>query len=132
MRDHNYYVYIMTNKKHGVLYIGVTNNLDGRISEHRQKLVKGFTSKYNLTQLVYYEHHSDINEAIAQEKRMKRWHREWKLKLIEKSNPHWHDLWHGLGYQSDSNEIPGLTGVSRPLPLRYSVTDACNARDDSL
>ncbi len=96
MLKHEYYVYILTNKKHGTLYIGVTNNLMKRIYTHKQGLVKGFTKKYNLHQLVYYEIYSSVREAILREKQLKRWNRNWKINLIEKSNPHWFDLYNTL------------------------------------
>lgn len=92
MRNHNYYTYIMTNKKLGTLYIGVTNNLQYRIYQHKNKLVKGFTAKYNLNKLVYCEYFTDINFAIAREKQLKGWLRKKKIELIEKDNPNWEDL----------------------------------------
>lgn len=90
MKD--YYIYILTNKKNGTLYIGVTNNLMRRIYEHKNGIVKGFTKKYNLDKLVYFEQTTDINAAIMREKRLKKWNRDWKLKLIESINPEWKDL----------------------------------------
>jgi putative endonuclease len=89
----NYYVYILTNKPNGVLYIGVTNELIKRVWQHRNKFVKGFTQKYNADKLVYYELFNDINEAILRETRLKTWKREWKVELIEKDNPQWIDLY---------------------------------------
>jgi putative endonuclease len=74
------------------LYIGVTNNLTRRIYEHRNKTIKGFTKKYNLNKLVYFEQLNDISSAILREKRLKKWNREWKVQLIEKINPEWKDL----------------------------------------
>jgi len=82
----------MTNKKNGVLYTGMTNNLERRVHEHKHKLVPGFTSKYNITRLVYYDSTTDVNEAIAFEKRIKGWLRVKKIKLIETENPDWKDL----------------------------------------
>ncbi len=82
---HQYYVYIMTNKSR-TLYTGVTNNLERRVSEHRQKLIPGFTNKYNITLLVYYEVFEDIREAIAREKQIKGWLRAKKIALIESVN----------------------------------------------
>lgn len=76
---HQYYLYIITNKKDGVLYIGVTNNLERRIFEHKNKLIKGFSSRYNLNKLIYFEIFQSINEAIKREKNMKKWKREWKI-----------------------------------------------------
>jgi putative endonuclease len=92
----SYYVYILANKKNGVLYIGVTNNLVRRIYEHKKGMTDGFTKKYNVKNLVYYETHSEINEAIKREKQMKKWYRKWKIELIEKSNPEWKDLYKEL------------------------------------
>lgn len=90
------FIYILTNKRYGTLYIGLTTNLTKRIDEHKKKIVKGFTEKYNLTQLVYYEIHDDINVAAHRERLMKKWKREWKITLIEKQNPHWVDLYADL------------------------------------
>ena len=89
---HQYYLYIITNKKDGVLYIGVTNNLERRIFEHKNKLIKGFSSRYNLNKLIYFETFQSINEAIIREKNMKKWKREWKTKVIVEKNPNWNDL----------------------------------------
>ena len=88
----SYYVYILTNKKHGTLYIGVTGNLERRIYEHKMKFIDGFSKKYNLTKLVHYEETDEITIAIEREKRMKKWYRKWKIELIEKDNPQWIDL----------------------------------------
>ena len=93
MWNYNFYVYITTNWNHTVLYIGVTNNLKRRIFEHRNKIFPGFTKKYNVGKLVYYEHFSKINDAIKREKNLKRWKREWKSELILKMNPEWRDLY---------------------------------------
>ncbi len=86
-----YYVYIMTNKSR-TLYTGMTNSLERRVYEHKQKLVEGFTKRYNITQLVYYEAYGDVREAIAREKQIKDWRREKKISLIESLNPTWRDL----------------------------------------
>jgi putative endonuclease len=87
----NYYVYIMSNRTH-VLYIGVTNDLYRRVEEHREGTFGGFTSKYKLRRLVYFEHTDDIGAAIAREKQLKNWRREKKIALIERMNPTWSDL----------------------------------------
>ena len=92
-RDHTYFLYILASRKNGTLYVGVTNDLLRRVQEHRQGLVPGFTKKYVVKLLVYYEVFGDITEAIAREKRVKRWLRRWKLDLIEQQNPNWQDLW---------------------------------------
>jgi putative endonuclease len=91
MNGNCYYVYIMTNDS-DTLYIGVTNDLVRRVYEHKQKLVEGFTSKYNITQLVYYEETNDIQSAIAREKQIKGWLRKKKIALIRSVNPKWEDL----------------------------------------
>jgi putative endonuclease len=93
MQDKNSFVYILANKKYGTTYTGVTNNLIRRIYEHKSGLVKGFTKKYSINKLVYFEMHSDIKEAILREKVIKKWHRNWKINLIENNNPHWLDLY---------------------------------------
>jgi len=87
-----YFVYMLSNTYHNVLYIGFTNNIRRRIYEHKRKLVYGFTSKYNCTKLVWYEKFTDVNSAIAREKQLKTWQRSWKNNLIEKNNPNWLDL----------------------------------------
>ena len=87
------YVYILASKRHGTLYIGVTSNLVQRIWQHKNNIVKGFTEKYNVHTLVYYEQHGTMESAITLEKQMKKWKRDWKINLIEKDNPQWRDLW---------------------------------------
>ena len=88
----SYFVYILASKRNGTLYIGITNNLTRRIFEHKSGMIDGFTKKYLIDKLVYFESTSDINEAIKREKRLKKWKRQWKIDLIEKSNPDWRDL----------------------------------------
>ncbi|MBP6882061.1 MAG: GIY-YIG nuclease family protein [Candidatus Levybacteria bacterium] len=88
----NYFVYILSNATNTVLYIGVTNNLERRVYEHKNELIDGFTKKYNLKKLVYFEETSDITSAIAREKQLKNWRREWKLNLIKNLNPGLLDL----------------------------------------
>lgn len=88
----SYYVYILTNKSNTVLYVGMTNNLNRRVYEHQNKLIKGFTSKYNLNKLIYYEETNDVKTAIAREKEIKKWRREKKINLIETINPKWSNL----------------------------------------
>ena len=91
-----YYVYILNNKKNGVLYIGVTSDLVKRVHEHKNKAVDGFSKKYNTHKLVYYEIGNDIKEAILREKHLKKWNREWKINLIERMNPDWRDLYNDI------------------------------------
>jgi len=91
-----YFVYIMTNKRNGTLYIGVTGDLATRVYEHKNSMVDGFTKKYNLKLLVYYEITNDVGEAILREKGLKKWNRQWKIDLIERSNPNWRDLYSEL------------------------------------
>jgi putative endonuclease len=88
-----YYVYILASRKNGTLYIGVTDDLIRRIYEHKQNLIEGYTNKYNVHTLVYYEAHDDIQEAITREKQIKKWNRKWKLRLIEEMNLEWRDLY---------------------------------------
>ena len=92
----HYYVYILASKKNGTLYIGVTSNLIKRVWEHKNKLAAGFTKKYNITKLVYYEQYIDPQNALRREKRLKKYNRKWKLALIEKHNPEWNDLYAAL------------------------------------
>ena len=92
----NSFVYILASKRNGTLYIGVTGNLVKRIWEHKQNFVEGFTSKYGVHTLVYFEMHNDMAEAIRREKQLKKWKRSWKIELIEKSNPVWRDLWEDI------------------------------------
>ncbi|OGY46713.1 MAG: hypothetical protein A3A24_03965 [Candidatus Buchananbacteria bacterium RIFCSPLOWO2_01_FULL_46_12] len=95
MRKKTYYTYIMTNSSK-TLYIGVTNNIRERVLEHKAGKTKGFTEKYKLKKLVYYEEFDNIYDAIAREKQLKNWHRQWKIDLIEKMNPGWDDLSNNL------------------------------------
>jgi len=89
---HDYYVYILTNDFGNVMYIGMTNNLERRVEEHKQGLVDGFSKKYNLRKPVYYEHSGDLRAAIAREKELKKWRREKKNNLVQSLNPQWKDL----------------------------------------
>jgi len=86
-------VYLLASKRNGTLYVGVTSDLVKRVWEHKDDLVEGFTSKYSVHLLVYYEMHEDMLGAITREKQIKKWNRSWKLKLIERDNPEWKDLW---------------------------------------
>ena len=92
MQLRQFYIYILTNRYRRVLYIGITNDLSRRLAEHKQGLVKGFTAQYNLRYLLYYEIWDTVEQAIAREKQLKNWHREWKFNLIKESNPNLKDL----------------------------------------
>ncbi len=91
-QEKTYFVYIVTNKPHGTLYVGVTSNLLGRTWQHKEKTIEGFTKKYNCSHLVYYEAHENPESAIRREKRLKHWIRRWKIDLIQQMNPDWLDL----------------------------------------
>jgi putative endonuclease len=88
-----YYVYLMANRKHGTLYVGVTNDLVRRGYQHRTNAVKGFTSRHHVHLLVWFETYDDALTAIAREKEIKKWRRDWKINLIERTNPEWVDLY---------------------------------------
>jgi putative endonuclease len=88
-----YWVYILASGKHGTLYIGVTNDLVRRVYQHKNKLMKGFTSHYGVVRLVWFEGYDDPTTAITREKELKKWRREWKVNLVERDNPNWDDLY---------------------------------------
>jgi putative endonuclease len=96
MGARSFYVYILASRIGGTLYIGVTNDLIRRVAEHRLKLAEGFTKKYGVARLVYFEQFDDIENAIKREKRLKKWNRAWKIRLIEEINPNWDDLYAGI------------------------------------
>jgi putative endonuclease len=96
MGARSFYVYVPANKIGGTLYIGVTNDLIRRVAEHRLKQVKSFTKKYDVDRLVYFEQFDDAENAIRREKRLKKWNRAWKIRLIEELNPNWDDLYPGV------------------------------------
>ena len=91
--DKQFYVYTLASKRNGTLYIGITSGLVQRIWQHKNKMVEGFTQKYNVNKLVYYEVHPNAESAITREKQMKKWRRSWKIRLIEEKNPDWKDLY---------------------------------------
>jgi len=91
-----YYVYLLASKKHGTLYLGVTNDLVRRVYEHRTKVVPGFSARYSVDKLVWFEIHDTAEAAITREKELKKWRRDWKIRLIEESNPEWVDLYLGI------------------------------------
>lgn len=94
--NQNYFVYILASKKNGVLYIGITRDLKNRIWQHKNKVTEGFTSKYFIGKLVYFEQTENVFSAIEREKRLKKWDRKWKIELIESENPEWNDLYFDL------------------------------------
>lgn len=91
-----FYVYILASDRNGTIYTGVTSNLPKRIWEHKEKFVEGFTKQYEIDKLVWYEQHENAEIAITREKRIKKWNREWKVRLIEEANPYWNDLYFTL------------------------------------
>jgi len=96
VKTRQFYVYILCSKRNGTLYIGVTSDLVKRIYEHKNDLVGGFTKKYGIHRLVWYETHDSAESAITREKQLKKWKRTWKLKLIEQNNPKWNDLYENI------------------------------------
>ena len=96
--NHSYFVYILASRRNGTLYIGVTNDLVRRMTEHKGKFVPGFTRKYGVDKLVYFEEYASILEARAREYTLKRWARAWKIELIEQANPQWRDLTDDLAF----------------------------------
>ena len=95
-RERNYWVYIVASGLGGTLYIGVTNDLIRRVYEHKSKVAEGFTRKYDVDRLVYFETFDDIENAIRREKRLKKWNRAWKIRLIEETNPNWADHYQSI------------------------------------
>lgn len=91
--DKEFYVYIMTSQRKGTLYVGVTSDLVKRVWQHKNNAVEGFTKKYEVHQLIYYEQHATAETALNREKRLKEWKRQWKIDLIESINPYWNDLY---------------------------------------
>ena len=91
--EKQFYVYMLSSDRNGTIYIGVTSNLVKRVWEHREELVPGFTNQYGVHKLVWYEQHESAESAITREKRLKKWNRDWKIRLIEESNPYWNDLY---------------------------------------
>lgn len=112
-----YYVYILTNKKFGILYVGYTNDIQRRMHEHKNREVEGFTSKYKIDRLVYFETYVSIQEAQIREKRLKKWNKKWKIKLIEKMNPEWQDLSKTIGRKLSATEKLKLLFEKRETEL---------------
>lgn len=92
MNEKQFYTYILSNKRYGTLYIGVTSNLSKRVYEHKNGLIEGFSKKHGLDMLVYYGRHENSETALKRERNMKEWKRDWKIRLIEEGNPNWFDL----------------------------------------
>jgi putative endonuclease len=107
------FVYVLASRRHGTLYIGVTSNLEKRLHEHRSGLIEGFTKDYGVKRLVHYETFGEITVAIARERQLKKWNREWKINLIEGGNPDWNDLALNLGFEPLS-EVVGVHGSPPP------------------
>ncbi len=119
----SYYVYILASEQNGTLYIGITSNLIKRIWKHKSKAISSFTSKYNVSKLVYFEEFQDINLAISKEKLLKSWQRKWKINLIEKTNQEWKDLYDEIvsGFQT------GMT----PFVVQITFANKCVSVQDS-
>lgn len=94
--DKTFYVYMLASARYGTLYIGVTSNLIGRVWQHQEGVIEGFTKKYGVKQLVWFEVHADALSAITREKQLKKWNRAWKIKLIQQGNPYWRDLYEDI------------------------------------
>ncbi len=122
--DRSYWVYILASRLGGTLYIGVTSDLIRRVYEHRSKAVPGFTKKYGVSRLVYYEQFGDVEFAIQREKRLKKWPRTWKIRLIEAVNPDWHDLYPGIA----GPEVTGSPRNSGVPELRIIKSQVGNIR----
>jgi len=108
-------VYILASKRDGVLYVGVTSDISNRVNLHKQDVIEGFTKKYGVHLLVYYEMHHTMPDAIRREKQLKKWNRAWKVRLIEQLNPEWRDLW------SETGEVD-MTGVGGQVSPRERMS----------
>jgi len=104
-KEYSYYIYILTNETNTVFYTGFTNGIARRIAEHKVKIHNSFSSKYNITKLVYYEHFTDVHNAIEKEKKLKKWNREWKWRLIRKVNPEFRDLIYDFASEKEIAEL---------------------------
>jgi putative endonuclease len=118
MRDHIYYAYMLASCRNGTLYIGVTNDVMRRTWERKNDLVEGFTKKYGVHILVWYEVFDDVHAAIAREKQLKGWNRAWKIKLIEKHNSGWNDLYERLLGNISVPDLPGSPSLAQTLRIR--------------
>jgi len=124
MNDCRYFVYIMASGRNGTLYVGVTNDVMRRSWQHKNNILEGFTKKYDVHTLVWFEFHSSINEAIAREKQLKKWNRAWKIKLIERTNSGWNDLYARL---LGEIALPDIAGSPSPRDAAHR-----SAGDDRL
>ena len=130
MQEHQYFVYFLTNWNNKVMYVGMTNNLVRRLYEHRTCAVKGFTEKYNVYKLVYFEETADVHAAIAREKEIKKWRREKKNALVIQANPEWRDLGNDLACMPVPTAIPNR--VPPVVPTEGKNLDATRTQDFSL
>jgi putative endonuclease len=131
-KEHSYFVYILASKRNGTLYTGVTNNLLRRVIEHKEKTIKGFSSKYEVCKLVYFEIHKYINDAIKRESNIKAWQRKWKLKLIEENNIEWKDLLYEIAEENEIKEMIKIvkeSSVSTGFSLRTCGNDRAEGRE---
>lgn len=135
-----YCVYLLASKKHGTLYLGVTNNIVRRVDEHRTDAVDSFTSRYGVHKLVWFEIYDDAMTAIAREKELKKWRRDWKIRLIEESNPEWVDLYPGIFQLRpvvmdsglDASRRPGMTRGDRFRELQGVIATIANQKGRGL
>ncbi|MBS0278384.1 MAG: GIY-YIG nuclease family protein [Proteobacteria bacterium] len=118
MKDHIYYVYMLASRRNGTLYVGVTNDIMRRTYQHKNELIEGFTKKYGIHILVWFESYGDIRDAIAREKQLKKWNRAWKIKLIEANNSGWNDLYERL---LEKIALPDLPGSPSPRDADASL-----------
>lgn len=121
-------VYILASERNGTLYIGVTSDLIKRVWQHKESLADGFTKKYGVKMLVWYEQHETMESAIAKEKAMKKWLRKWKLKTIEQTNPDWHDLWPEITGEKPQTVVPANAGTQQ----NKNASDSSNPLDSRI
>lgn len=129
--EHVYSVYILASQPYGTLYIGVTNNLYRRVLEHRDGTGSDFTRKYGVTKLIWFQDFSYVEEAIQREKSLKRWLRDWKIDLIERSNPDWHDLFPAMQKYEPKGPLSGIGGTMGPRVGVAGLTPADLPEDDT-
>jgi putative endonuclease len=121
-------VYMLASERNGTLYIGVTSDLIKRVWQHKESLADGFTKKYDVKMLVWYEQHETMESAIAKEKTMKKWLREWKLKTIEQTNPDWRDLWPEITGAAPKTVVPAQAGTQQ----NKNALDSSNPLDSRI